>query len=254
MKFSISKLLKFYFGALALVLVLGFAALLWMIPHKNRSQQNLLAHPHVQAKLAEGFRVVEKCGSYKRKWNYEFTSLCLEKSSSDPAVSQKLHEVFVHETGSSATGCEYRAISPTDTICFPKSCFDSYWAQEYRLSACLGDPLSTVQKKMPFIKYESSTKKYEGTLRSTTIAGYVCLLDEAKRLTGMLLQFGSSYGVDDLADIEEKLKRDDEKFFHGDNILDRDGIRYHRTIVRRAEPSGIPRLDVFVQMSPSPVR
>ena len=109
MKFPLVKVLKVYFALLGIVIVLGFLALVLMIPHKNRLQKQILALPHVQEKLADGYRVVEACGSYKRKWNYEFSSVCLEKNSQ--------HEVVVHETGSNVIGCEYRVISPTDTTC-----------------------------------------------------------------------------------------------------------------------------------------
>ena len=115
-----NKLLKIYFIALAAVIVLGLIALISMIPHKNRSQASLLAHPHVQEKLAGGFRIVENCGSYKRKWNYEFTSLCLVKGEADSFGDTRklLHEVVVHETGKSiSSDCEYRVVSPTDTLC-----------------------------------------------------------------------------------------------------------------------------------------
>ena len=119
MKFPLVKVLKVYFALLGIVIVLGFLALVLMIPHKNRLQKQILALPHVQEKLADGFRVVEGCGSYKRKWDYEFSSVCLEKKIPDSAGTSAtmVHEVVVHETGAAVSGCEYRVISPTDTTC-----------------------------------------------------------------------------------------------------------------------------------------
>ena len=121
MKFSFFKLLKFYFIALAVVIGLGFASLLLLVPERNHSQKILMSHPYVQEKIRAGFRVNESCGSYRRRWKDELTTVCLEKTltaaSGGPGWLSR--EVVVRETGSSAP-CEYRVLSQTDTLCLPK--------------------------------------------------------------------------------------------------------------------------------------
>jgi hypothetical protein len=121
MKVSIFKILKVYFILLAILIVLGIAALMVTIPRKNRLHQQLLEHPYVREKLAEGFEPVEGCGNYQRTWNTESSSLCLEKAATDSTGKAPTlrRVVLVRETGSGASSCEYRAISPTDTLCLP---------------------------------------------------------------------------------------------------------------------------------------
>jgi hypothetical protein len=120
-KFSLFKLLKVYFLILAALLILGLLAILLLIPRKNRLEKQLLVHPYVQEKLAEGFKVVNDCGSYKRRWNYELSSVCLERElPNSSGASTLLHEVVVHETGSaSSASCEFKAVGPSGTTCLP---------------------------------------------------------------------------------------------------------------------------------------
>ena len=121
MKLSIFKILKFYFIALAALVVLGILAIVLTIPHKERLQKQILAHPYVQQKLAEGYKPVHDCGNYQRHWNHESSSLCLEREIADSSGSStlRMREVIVHQTGSKAPPCEYQVLSQTDTLCLP---------------------------------------------------------------------------------------------------------------------------------------
>lgn len=119
MKFPIFKVLKVYFGLLAALVVLGLGALVFLVVHKNRLHAALVQHPYVQARLLEGYQVVDACGTYKRKWGYELTALCLEKKSADSSAIRLTtkREVFLHETGTAA--CPYRVVRPGDSTCVP---------------------------------------------------------------------------------------------------------------------------------------
>jgi hypothetical protein len=119
MKFPLFKVLKVYFALLAALVVLGLIALVVLVVHKNRNQERLAQHPYVQARLHEGYQIVKECGTYKRKWGYELTVLCLEKTAADSSAIRltSKREAFLHETGTSA--CAYRVVRPADSACVP---------------------------------------------------------------------------------------------------------------------------------------
>ena len=119
MKFSLFKLIKFYFGLLIALIVLGLALVAFIVVQKHRSEKELAQHPYVQTRLAEGYEIVKDCGRYEHRWNSSTTALCLEKHSADSSAIKltRVREVFVHETDAKA--CAYRVMRPSDSTCVP---------------------------------------------------------------------------------------------------------------------------------------
>lgn len=132
--------------------------------------------------------------------------------------------------------------------CSPSSgaeaCPDEYWVEEYGLSVCLNSRVSQAKERMPFVKYQESSREFSGIMdvRGVTV-GYGYEL-KGRRIAILTLAYGSAYENRPVGIFESQMNRDDSLFFRGEKVVVRDEVRYERFVIQRGD-----RLDVFVKIS-----